>query len=206
MPAAGPATLRERRKQHTRREIRRVALGLVQERGIDAVTVDLISERAGVSVRTFFNYYACKESAMIATPPPIPPTAASAFLARSGLHDLFVDLTEVTICQMDEGGSIPSDFESSMQIVMGVPALAKLQLGAFVELEKQFVELIAARLKLGVDDEAPAVYAAAFMGAVRVAGQRWARNPDRSLGEEIRRCVQFLSAAHPKPAGRIPGE
>lgn len=196
MPTSGhPSTLRDRRKQETRNQIRRVALQLIEERGYDAVTVDLISERAGVSVRTFFNYFASKESAMVATPPPVPTAAVQKFLARRGRTDLFADLGELASSQLEADDPLPSDFEAAMQIVMGVPALAKLQFAALVDLETQFVELIAQRLGLGVEDEQPAVIAAAFMGAVRVAGQRWSQNPDqRSLSDEVRACLSFLSA------------
>jgi AcrR family transcriptional regulator len=189
-----PSTLRDRRKRETRNQIRRIALQLVEERGYDAVTVDLISERAGVSVRTFFNYFASKESAMVATPPPVQSAAAQKFLSHRGRKDLFAHLAELAASQLEGDDPLPSDFESAMQIVMGVPALAKLQFAALVDIETQFVELIAQRLGLGVDDEQPAVIAAAFMGAVRVAGQRWSQNPEqRSLSDEVRACLSFLS-------------
>lgn len=193
---APPPTLRERRRQETRDEIRRIALALVEGRGYDAVTVDLISERAGVSVRTFFNYFANKESAIIAIPPPIPEPAVHEFLSRSGFRNLFADLAELAVSMFEEGTSAPSDFESSIQIVMNVPALVTLQHGALLERETQFIELIAARLALDPDDERPVVVAAAFTGAIRVACQRWSRGPGRrTFAEEVRTCVTVLSTA-----------
>ncbi len=197
MSTAGPPlTLRERRRKETHDEIRRVALALVQGRGYDGVTVDLISERAGVSVRTFFNYFPNKESAMIAIPPSIPESAAERFLSRSGPHDLFADLADLAVSMFAEGNSAPSDFESSVKIVMSVPALATVQQGALLEREHQFIELIAARLTRGPDDEQPAVIAAALTGAIRVACQRWSRTDGRRpFGEEVRACVTLLSTA-----------
>lgn len=38
---------------------------LVRERGLDAVTVDHVVERAGYSRRTFANHYACKQEAVV---------------------------------------------------------------------------------------------------------------------------------------------
>lgn len=202
MCTTGPAlTLRERRKQETREQIRRIALQLVQDRGYDAVTVDLISDRAGISVRTFFNYFASKESAMVAVPPPVPAAAAQKFLSHKGPAGLFAHLAEVAASQLEVGDPLSSDFESEMQIVMGVPALAKLQFTALAELESQYVELIAERMGLGADAEQPAVIAAAFMGAVRVAGQRWSRSPHRrTLSDEVRSCMGFLSINQPAAA------
>jgi AcrR family transcriptional regulator len=199
------ATLRERRKQETRDEIRRIALELVQGRGYEAVTVDLISERAGVSMRTFFNYFANKESAMVAIPPAIPDSAADQFLSRSGPHELFADLADLAVNMFVEGASGPSDFESSIQIVMAVPTLATLQQGALAEREAQFVELIATRLTLATDDAQPAVIAAAFVGAIRVACQRWSRTrAQRTFAEEVRACVTLLRTASPNHIGSKP--
>jgi AcrR family transcriptional regulator len=199
--AARPAPLRERRRQETRDEIRRVALSLVAGRGYDAVTVDLISESAGVSSSTFFNYFPNKESAMIAIPPPLPNSAVEKFLSHRGRRALFADLAELAVRMFDEGSAAPSDFESSIQIVMSVPALATLQYGVLVEPEIKVAELIAARLGLNPDDEQPAVIAAAFTGAIRVACQRWSRNPGpRTFAEELRGCLTVLSTPATGPA------
>src|SRR5699024_9386238 len=62
--AAGSG-LRERKKLETRRLIRRVALDLSRERGLEHLTVEAIAERAGISPRTFFNYFTHKEDALV---------------------------------------------------------------------------------------------------------------------------------------------
>lgn len=59
--------IRERKKLATRTALSDAALELAAERGIGKVTVEAIAERAGVSVRTFFNYFSAKEEAMVAS-------------------------------------------------------------------------------------------------------------------------------------------
>lgn len=62
MPGAGcEPTLRERKKQRTRKAISDAATDLFAQRGFDAVTVDDIAEAADVSRKTVFNYFRCKE-------------------------------------------------------------------------------------------------------------------------------------------------
>lgn len=60
---------RERRRRETWASIHAAAYGLVGELGLDGATVDLIAERAGVSRRTFFNYFATKEDAVLGLVP-----------------------------------------------------------------------------------------------------------------------------------------
>ncbi|MEV0260214.1 TetR family transcriptional regulator [Streptomyces sp. NPDC050617] len=58
--------LRERKKAETRAALSWAALRLVVERGLDEVKVEDIAEAAGVSPRTFNNYYSSKGEAIVA--------------------------------------------------------------------------------------------------------------------------------------------
>lgn len=62
-------SLRERHRTQTSREIHEAAWELTQGNGYAATTVEAIAERAGVSRRTFFNYFACKEDAVLGLKP-----------------------------------------------------------------------------------------------------------------------------------------
>jgi AcrR family transcriptional regulator len=59
-----PPGLRERKKADTRRALSDAALNLVFERGLDNVTRDDIANLAGVSLRTFNNYFTGKYEAL----------------------------------------------------------------------------------------------------------------------------------------------
>src|SRR5690606_38316689 len=58
--------LRERKKQATRKALREAALRLALEHGPDNVRVDDIAEAAGVSPRTYHNYFSSREQAIVA--------------------------------------------------------------------------------------------------------------------------------------------
>jgi AcrR family transcriptional regulator len=53
--------LREAKKQRQRQEIVETALELFRERGYDKTRVSDVTERAGISDATFFNYFASKD-------------------------------------------------------------------------------------------------------------------------------------------------
>ena len=77
-------SLRERHRARTLAEIHQAALDLAGEGSYSDTTVDAVAERAGVSRRTFFNYYASKEDAVLGlTPPHITEAAHARYMDRS---------------------------------------------------------------------------------------------------------------------------
>src|SRR5690606_38896142 len=58
--------LRERRKQATRAALREAAMRLALQRGPENVRVDDIADAAGVSVRTYNNYFSSRDQAIVA--------------------------------------------------------------------------------------------------------------------------------------------
>lgn len=57
--------LRERKKRATRAALAEAAVRLAAEHGAEKVTVEAISAAAGVSVRTFFNYFDSRDEAFV---------------------------------------------------------------------------------------------------------------------------------------------
>lgn len=92
--SAEPEGLRERKKRDTRNAIHAAALELVARHGLDGTTVDEISAEAGISTRTFFNYFPTKASAVLGvTVEPLTQEDRERFVAGTG--DLIADLCDL---------------------------------------------------------------------------------------------------------------
>lgn len=78
------------RKLKTARKIQAAALRLASRDGMAGLTAEAIAREAGISTRTFFNYYPYKEAALMGPPPEYPPEAAEGFV--EGRNRLIDDL------------------------------------------------------------------------------------------------------------------
>lgn len=83
-------SLRQRRRQETARDIQKSTLELAVTHDLDTVTTEEIAAAAGISTRTFFNYYTNKEAAAVGHPPSFRDEELEAL--RSGTGVLATDL------------------------------------------------------------------------------------------------------------------
>ena len=80
------SSLRQRRRADTWAAIHEAAAALVLDHGIEGTTVDAITQSAGVSPRTFFNYFRTKEDAVLGLrAPALDPTLLKGFTAEGDL-------------------------------------------------------------------------------------------------------------------------
>ena len=89
--------VRERKKRDTWRLIHATALRLMTERGFDAVSIDDIVAAAGISRRTFFNYFAGKESVVFDPDPDDPALWARLMADRPAGEPLWIALRELLL-------------------------------------------------------------------------------------------------------------
>ena len=66
MPADA-CSLRTRKREDTRRALTEAAYALVRDEGFPGLTAEAVADRAGVSRRTFFNYFPSVESVLTAS-------------------------------------------------------------------------------------------------------------------------------------------
>ncbi|MGC5617190.1 TetR/AcrR family transcriptional regulator [Georgenia sp. Z1491] len=204
--APAPLGRREQRKQETHRAIRDAALDLALAHGMESLTVDAIADAAGVSPRTFFNYFSCKEDALV----PETSEATSAFrrsiLARPP-EEPPVRALRAGIVRCYRLGEVRLDRErlqARQRLVHQHLPLLTRQLAQYVSLEQGLAEVLAERLDAEPDDLRPALLAAVAVGILRVSIRRWTVDPSHPLEQQIDAAFAELEqedvAAPPVPA------
>jgi AcrR family transcriptional regulator len=197
---------RERKKAATRRALHRAAIRLVQERGLSAVTVEDITEAADVSARTFFNYFGCKEDAIVGPGNHLGERVAEALAERPVAEPVLHALAEALAVVVQEILDDPerrADWAVRMALVRRYPAqLLPRQLAAFAEFERSVVSAVA--LRSGTDPDAdlyPVVVGAVAVAVVRAAFSRWRQgDPGNSLVDLIRQAFALAASGFPSPA------
>jgi AcrR family transcriptional regulator len=167
---AGALGLRSRMKQETRATISAAALRLALERGPENVRVDDIADEAGVSPRTYNNYFASREQAICAALVAGQALRVSAALrARPEAEPLGQAIAHAMAEQYDGEPD-----RRAMAMITASPTLRGEYLRTCEATERLLAQSIAART--GTDpgsDLRPTVLAAAAMAAARVAAERW---------------------------------
>jgi AcrR family transcriptional regulator len=196
--------LRERKKQATRVALQNAALELTAERGLDRVTVDDIAEAADVSPRTFFNYFSCKEEAVVGVEPGALGRMTDVLAARPADEEPLLALRTV-LGEIAAGLAVERDLQvMRRQVVADNPALLPRYVAAFVEFEQVLVDAVRRR---GGDEGTTyadaALVVAAAVSALRVSVDAWITGPDDiDLPELFDRSVERLAVGLVSPSAR----
>jgi AcrR family transcriptional regulator len=167
--------LRERRRRQTSADIRGAAVRLVRERGFDKLTIEAICAEAGISVRTFFNYFPNKESAIAYGPSDIPPELVEEFVA-AGPGPYSVVLDELIRLAAHHLRDMPPDrdqAETMLELAKTTPAMLAAFLADLERFQNHLIDIVARRQGMKPDEEIPAVISALALTAIRSGIERW---------------------------------
>src|SRR5579875_3281056 len=176
------SSLRERKKAETRRTLRRIALGLFADRGFSQVTAEEIADAAGVSTRTFFNYFPSKEAVLLGADPDrlqqvrdsvLAPPAGTPALAV--VHAAVLTWARQATAQVTDLGGDPRDWLRRIKAARADLHLRSAQAAHMDAIEHAVAGALAQRL--GVDPERdpyPTLLAALASATFRTCLAFWA--------------------------------
>lgn len=174
-----PQGLRARKREATRQAITAAARHFTATAGLNGFTIEQVCEEAGVSRRTFFNYFPSKEDAIIGyLLDEFPADAMAQFLAgkdAGGTADgtsgngplglsptLLQDLFELTCAMVEQMNFTKEHVHELMAAMKMEPQLLMKLVGSAHARELEFAELIAQREQLAPDDPVSRMVAALF--------------------------------------------
>lgn len=202
MPVETVATqsLRERKKQRTRRELAEAALRLFAEKGYDATTIDELVESVEVSKRTFFRYFDSKE--------------AVALDAEAELWDAYVDtvsrsapdgavLATLRDALVETARNMPDDWPERLLRTRGlIGRTAGLQAASMMlaaRAQDRLIAALAPPLGIAEGDVRLRLVVEIALGAYRCGAKDWVSDRKRGgrkvLGERIDAAFQAVPEA-----------
>ncbi|HEY2672298.1 MAG TPA: TetR family transcriptional regulator [Rugosimonospora sp.] len=201
-------SLRERKKRETRATLSWAAIRLTVERGFDHVRVEDIAEAAGVSTRTFSNYFASKGEAIVARHLDRCARVAEELRRRPASEPLWESITQAALMQVDPGPELVAhpvpdhqQWAAGIRLMVAEPAVQGEFLRAGALAQAEIAAAIAERT--GTDAERdlyPQLVAAAIIAATNVAMHHWLRTePPVSMDTLLTEALAQLAAGLPTP-------
>ncbi|GAA3338224.1 TetR family transcriptional regulator [Amorphoplanes nipponensis] len=200
--------LRERKKAATRAALSWAAIRLTVERGFDNVKVEDIAAAAGVSPRTFNNYFAGKGEAIVSRHLDRLRRVADELHARPADEPLWTAITEAVLAQLEPGPELVAHpvpdrdaWIPGVRAMLAEPALQGDMLRAAATAEAEFAVAVAERTGTDPDDLYPHLVAAVVMAAANVAQSHHLRaGPPVSMRHLLTETLALVAAGLPPPA------
>jgi AcrR family transcriptional regulator len=200
--------LRERKKQETRAALSWAAIRLAVERGVDNVLVEDIAAAAGVSPRTFNNYFSSKGEAIASRHLDRCLRMAEDLRARPGAEPLWEAINRAALAQLEPGpevGAHPVEdrdrWVAGVRLMVASPALQAEMMRAGATAEEEIAAAVAARTGTDADrDLYPRLVAAALMSATSVSIRMWLHSDAKAdMGRLLSEALGQIAAGLPPP-------
>ncbi|GII29228.1 acyl-CoA-like ligand-binding transcription factor [Planotetraspora mira] len=200
--------LRERKKRETRATLSWAAVTLTVERGFDRVRVEDIAEAAGVSPRTFNNYFSSKAEAIVARHLDRSLRGAEILRGRPASEPLWESIAHAVRAQFEPPPETvarqvtdPQQWIAGVRVMVAEPALQGEFLRAGALAEAGIAAAVAERTGTDVNrDLYPNLVAAAVTAAVNVTMQHWLRtDPPVEMQRLLSEALAQFAAGLPTP-------
>ncbi len=196
--------------RRTRIAITEHARKLTAAHGLNGFTIEDVCEPAGISRRTFFNYFPTKEAAVVGSPPDSLDSEAVRRFAAGGVADgrisptLLDDMVEVAIEMLDEVFSVAGTITHLNTIVAREPSFMEKFVQDTEEVHRRFAELVARREGLATDDPRADLAVQVLGSLLHASAHKFFGDGNTgSIGPDLRRALALsreLFTGSPPPA------
>jgi AcrR family transcriptional regulator len=196
------AGLRERKKAATRVALSEAAIRLAVVHGLDQVTTDAIAAEADVAPRTFRNYFASKEEAVLAQVAQQARAFADLIRARPAGEPVWDSVRAASVTVFNGLIGELAKMRQRHELIASSPTLAVQFLAVCEETERLIAEAIAERVGVDVhSDPYPRLQAGVAVLALKSAMESWHQDPDAvELPELAGQAIDLVRAGLPQPS------
>ena len=204
----GDVGLRELKRRQTRGTLIEAAVGLFDRYGYEAVTVAQIAAAAGVSRKTFFNYFPGKEDVVFSNPQRRLEAALRVIAHRAGEPPAaaLAAAVEEMLRYAGEDDLVTGMAATRLRLIATVPALQAAALRRFAAAAGQLTGALHAAYRPQLDEDSAAILVGAMLGAVLAASNASLRrgDPPARLAASVRRAARTVTVALQSPQPRQP--
>ncbi|MHC5797793.1 TetR/AcrR family transcriptional regulator [Lacisediminihabitans sp. FW035] len=192
--------IRERKRAATFRTIYAAAAELALEIGLEHATVDAISDRANVSSRTFFNYFASKEDAVLGIDSGEVSEEAIEHLSNHRSDDVLHDVASLVYSVVADS-TIDDSRDLRRMVLEKYPQLLTRQIMRVSAMEDRLGLVVGEWLSTEPNfasytpeerQEAAQILLSVCLSAMRVAMKKWPRGTSGDPRENYTRAVDLL--------------
>lgn len=182
--------LRERKKLATRQALSWSAIWLAVHHGVENVRVEDIAAGAGVSPRTYNNYFANKYEAICAVSVDRAALIGEALQERPADESLGRALVAAMLAYYQPGGELDRDWVAAVNLLMSAPQLRGEALKAAARTEELLAAAIARRRGADVDLHCKVV-AAVAIGSAQAGIRHWMSGKDLSFMDVLESALRM---------------
>lgn len=197
-----PTGLRDQKKAATRLALSEAAIRLAKPGGLDTVTAEAIAAEAGVSTRTFHNYFASKEEAVLHRFEVDVTTWAERLRGRPLDEPIWDALESVVVSIVLDPVRDLETLAAEMALIESSPALLACKLDLHGRVGRILGEAVAARTGTDIaTDLYPNLLQMTVGAACKSALELWLQDDTRDDTPEplIREAFRMLRAGIPEP-------
>ena len=169
VPSAAPPSRRELNKAATRQAISDSTLELLRSQGPGNFTVEDIAESAGISRRTFFNYFSSTEAAIASVTHGFLDTALEQFRLRPA-DEPILESARAALVELADPMTV-APMAELFSLTQASPLLARSELEAWDHCTEQIIAAARERAAQNPDAEMDELYLRALAGSVISCGK-----------------------------------
>jgi AcrR family transcriptional regulator len=198
--------LRERKKAATKAALSAATFRLaVAKEGIENITADEIAAEAGVSTRTFHNYFASKEAALLHDFNETTNALLADLRERAATQPIWDAIRDAAIeMHLDEKFDLEM-MRCREQLIHNSPSLIKEQSGQFMALFSEAIGIVAEATGTATTDLYPRLVLGSALVCIKTTTEHWLAEPgERTLPEAIAEGFAVLERGITQPPS-LPG-